>query len=104
MYTGGNPQGTSTNPTTTQQAQSASFAGSQVPITTTATQINAAGSNARVLSNAGTVTVFIGPTNAVTAATGYPVPVGAQVPVTWTGATFGIVASGTGTIGLLSAA
>lgn len=72
------------------------LATSQVSVNGTATQIVAANATRRQLDiyNLGTVTLFIGPTNAVTPTTGYPIPANTAMPSDlWSsGAVYGITA------------
>lgn len=87
-------------------APSTTMGVSQVAVTAAATQILAANS-ARLgasIVNTGPATVFIGETNAVTAAAGYPVPPNTafniDIPL-YTGAVFGICAATlTATVGV----
>ena len=86
---------------------SAAFAASQASIGTAATQIVAAragaagtGRIAVTLYNAGSVTIYFGPSG-VTTTTGMPLPAGASATINTQAAIYGIAASGTQTIGVM---
>lgn len=91
------------NGATTAIPSSSTLATKQVDVAITATQIVAArtGRNAITVTNkTGAQQVYVGPTSAVTAATGQLLPagVGASITLPYTGALFGIAVSATQTV------
>ena len=86
---------------------SGALATSHASIAATASQIVAArtgapgtGRIAVTLYNAGSATVYFGPSG-VTTSTGMPLPAGATVTISTQAAVYGIAASGTQTIGIM---
>jgi hypothetical protein len=75
----------------------------QVSVPTAATQIvgQYSSRSGLVLTNTGSVTVYIGENSGVTTSTGYPLAASASVSFSTTGAVYGITGSSEATIGWL---